>query len=594
MRRPDVTAVLNQPTSDELTAIGKELDALGDAIDAVSDALTAETAYQMARGNTLRIAATLSAVASGGAPAPELEVMRTPRSGIALTYRLLLLFSGEAAATPGWAAASTSPRATAEPMLNAWAATQLGDPRKVRCTVERVDADGAVVAVNTFKFSDLALAPLDVVYGVDATTGVAPPSGAAPSDIEQRVLYQARAMTNGFGGAPGLRLQMARPADLAAAETTLADLLEQARAARALLGNARGVDAEDLNPPSRAAAGAVDLTELEARTKNAEAALTSAQGALNTLVAKGAAATADALRAALPKLGAFGLASAIPLLASGDDAPTRATLLAQASALAKSAQTRLDQSAALRAVTAASDPRARRRQLEERIRAVFGSAFVTLPRFSCSAAAATELTNALAASTSTQGGDALASHTWFARSARVRDPVAKLAACLRGAEVLATGDRLNLKVAQLPFIADERWVGLPPAAGQGVAAGKLSLVVQCPPTALDTTQALAGLWVDEWTEVVPNATETTALTFQFNPPDACAPQCILLAVPPQPDQAWTVGSLYRVLLETLDLAKLRAVDAESLTDASQYLPGLYLAFNAKDDAVSTDFDPLTR
>ena len=133
--------------------------------------------------------------------------MRTPRSGIALTHRVLLLFSGEAAATPGWAAASTSPRATAEPMLNAWAATLLGDPRKVRCTVERVDADGAVVEANTFQFSDLALAPLDVVYGVDATTGVAPPSGAAPSDIEQRVFYQARAMTNGFGGAPGLRLQ---------------------------------------------------------------------------------------------------------------------------------------------------------------------------------------------------------------------------------------------------------------------------------------------------------------------------------------------------------------------------------------------------
>ncbi len=167
-------------------------------------------------------------------------------------------------------------------------------------------------------------------------------------------------------------------------------------------------------------------------------------------------------------------------------------------------------------------------------------------------------------------------------------------ACLRGAEVLGTGDRLNLRVAQLPFVAGERWVGLPTAAGQGVAAGKLSLVVQCPASALDTTQPFAGLWIDEWTEVVPSETETTGLTFQYNPPDACAPQCILLAVPPQPDQAWTVGSLYRVLLETLDLAKLRAVDAESLTDTSQYLPGLYLAFNAKDDAVSTDFNPLTR
>jgi hypothetical protein len=589
-----VTAVLKQPTSAELTAIGKELDALGDAIDAVSDALMAETAYQMARGNTLRTAATLSAVASGSAPAPELEVMRTPRSGIALTHRLLLLFSGNAASTTGWAAAATSPRAAAEPMLNAWAATQLGDPRTVRCTVERVDADGAVAEVHRFMLSDLALAPLDVVYGVDATTGVAPPSGSAPSEIEQRVLYQARAMTNGFGAAPGLRVQMARPADLAAAETTLADLLEQARAARALLGNARGVDAEDLNPPSRAAAGAVDLTELEGRTNQAEAALTSAQQALNGLVAQAAAASADALRAALSTLGAFGLASTVPLLAGGDDASTRATLLAQASAVAKSAQTRLDQGAALRAVTAAGDPRARQRQLEERMRTVFGGAFVTLPRFSCEAAAAAELQNALDASTSTQGGDALASHTWFARGARVRDSVAKLATCLRGAEVLATGDRLNLKVAQLPFVAGERWVGLPTADGQLTAAGRLSLVVQCQTTGLDITGTLAGLWVDEWTEVVPSATETTALTFQFNPPDACAPQCILLAVPPQPDQAWTVGGLYRVLLETLDLAKLRAVDAESLTDTSHYLPGLYLAFNAKDDAVSTDFNPLTR
>ena len=591
----DVTAVLPHPSTAEASGVARELDALGDAIDAVSDALTAETAYQMARGNLWRTAATLAAVASGDAPAPELEVARTPRSGIALTHRLLVLFSGKPAATTGWAAASTSPRAAAEPMLNAWAAKLLGDPRKVRCTVARIDVDsGATLDARSFKMVDLQLAPLDVVYGVDATTGVAPPSGAAPSDLEQAVLYQSRVMVNGFGASDRLRLQLTRPADLAAGETTFADLLEQARAARALLGTARGVDAEDLNPPSRAAAGGVDLVELKTRAKKAEAALASAQKALNTLVAKGAASTATSLRTALLKLGTFGLPSAAPVLVIGDDPATRATLLAQGAALLKGGQARLDQGAALRAVAAASDPRARHRQLEERVRAVFGNAFVTLPRFSLGATAATELKSALAASTATQGGDALAAHTWFARGARVREPVAKLSACLRGAEVLATGERLNLKVAQLPLVGGERWVGLPSAAGQGVAAGKLSLVVQSTASALDTTQPLAGLWVDEWIEVVPSATETTALTFQYNPPDVCAPQCILLAVPPQPDQAWTVGSLYRVLLETLDLAKLRAVDAESLTDAAQYLPGLYFAFNAKDDAVSTDFNPLTR
>ena len=111
---------------------------------------------------------------------------------------------------------------------------------------------------------------------------------------------------------------------------------------------------------------------------------------------------------------------------------------------------------------------------------------------------------------------------------------------------------------------------------------------------MDTTQLLSGVLVDEWTEVVPNTHETTAITFQFDPPDAVAPQSVLLAVPPMAGDDWTSDTLRHVLKETLDLAKLRAVDAETLGEAAQYLPALYLAFNARDDAVSTDFGPLTR
>ena len=88
-------------TADDLTKLGRELDGLADSIDAVSDALTAETAYQMVRGNTSRLASTLNAIAKGDAPAPELEVARTPRSGIALTHRVLQLFSGKPPVTHG-------------------------------------------------------------------------------------------------------------------------------------------------------------------------------------------------------------------------------------------------------------------------------------------------------------------------------------------------------------------------------------------------------------------------------------------------------------------------------------------------------------
>jgi hypothetical protein len=259
--------------------------------------------------------------------------------------------------------------------------------------------------------------------------------------------------------------------------------------------------------------------------------------------------------------------------------------------LLKEGAARVQEVDALIAAPAPSEPRARRDKLLERMRTVFGSGFVAMPIFTCAHAA--ELKSALGASTTAQGGDPLAVYTWFTRCARVRDPVARLSAPLRAAEVLGSAERLSLKVAQLPFDDKDRWVGLTAEEGKNVQAGKLSLIVQST-AKLNVEEPLCGLLADEWVEVVPSATETTALAFQFNPPDACAPQSVLLAVPPVPDQPWTVASLHRVLVETLDLAKLRAVDAEALWEIAHYLPATFLAFNANDEVASTDLTELTR
>src|SRR5262249_56866100 len=88
--------------------------------------------------------------------------------------------------------------------------------------------------------------------------------------------------------------------------------------------------------------------------------------------------------------------------------------------------------------------------------------------------------------------------------------------------------------------------------------------------------------------------ETRASAVQLDPPDACPPQCVLIAVPPVPGTDWTTETLDHVLMETLDLARCRAVDPETLGQLAQHLPALYFAFNAKDEVVSTDFTPLTR
>ena len=87
-----------KPDPAQLMESGHALDhalmALEDAADAVSDALLAETVHQAVQGNPTRTTSTLDAIAAGAAPPPELDVVRTPRTGIALTHRLVMLLDG--------------------------------------------------------------------------------------------------------------------------------------------------------------------------------------------------------------------------------------------------------------------------------------------------------------------------------------------------------------------------------------------------------------------------------------------------------------------------------------------------------------------
>jgi hypothetical protein len=561
---------------------------LADSVDGVSDALLAEVAYQAARGNAGRLSSTLAAVARGDAPPPELEVARTPRTGTAITHRVAVLFGGTATGSVGWT--GETQRSAGEARLNAWVRAQLGDARQVRCTVERLDdVTGAVVETVAFALGDIFISPIDFVFCVQLA-GEFKQATESPSTAEQLVLYHAR-RAEGFSADAVLRLNHARPTDLATGETTLFDLVEQARTIRRLLEGARGIRPEDVGPPENAGIGTIDLTELEARVLGYEDALRDAHARLLALV-EDTAATTESLRSAMLALGMFGVEPFVPNVAVGDTPEIRTALARQAVAMLKVSAQRLGRDEALRNLAAASEQRVRCDQLLARSCAIYGDDFVSLPYFSLSAAASTELNGALAASTQQQDGDALAVHGWFARSSRVRDSVANLAACLRGAEVLGSGTRLDLRVAQLPLDADEPWVGLPLADDADLTPGKLSIVVQSLGT-LDAATPMSGLFVDEWVEIVPSREETTALTFQFDPPNAFAPQNVLVAVPPVPGEGWTSERLRFVLMETLDLAKLRAVDPSLLGAAAQYLPALYVPFNAADAAVSTDFAPLT-
>jgi hypothetical protein len=168
----------------------------------------------------------------------------------------------------------------------------------------------------------------------------------------------------------------------------------------------------------------------------------------------------------------------------------------------------------------------------------------------------------------------------------VREGVARMADVMRHQRALGGPDG-RLTVGQLPFRDKDRWCALPFLAGQSLEGRRLSIVAwDGMPRSADAP--VSGLLIDEWTERVPAATETTGLAFHYDEPESRAPQAILIAVAPNTSRTWDLDALEAVLLETLDLSKLRMVDADAMVELDQYLPAIYVATNAANEAVSTD------
>jgi hypothetical protein len=564
--------------------VAKILGDLQTAIDSAADAVNAEAAFQLARGNPARAAGALDAISSGEVPPPDLGFAATPRTGTGLTHRVaMVLDAAGGPVPPGWADRSASPRARTDPVLDSWAGRLLGPATGISARVEELAPNGSVTATHLIALEDLGLSAIDFVWA----------SASAGAEIVQRVLDAARHPA-GTGTPPAgtsLRVDLARLPGSGPADRGLGDLVELAAQARGLLAGARPLDGADFQPPHADPQRGLDLDEYQQRVSAAEQALASARGSLQAAITNATpGGPAQPLRTAMLAAAGFGVSGAVPATpAPGSD--EAAGLAAQASAALGEIDRRLADLAAAAAAAADETDGTRRDRLQQRLGMVFGQGFVALPRFT--AANAADLA-ASRADASLHADDPLAAYTWLQLMERVRPPLARLGRPMQEAEALGSGEGLNLSIAQIPHVPGQRWAGLPQgdtaADGPGVPDGCASLVLQGAPA--DLAGQLCGLLVDEWTEVVPSRNETTGIAFQYDPPDACAPQAILLAVPPVIGEPWQVGTLNRVLLETLDLARLRGVDPAALGDVAHYLPAIYLAFNVNADAVSTDPNPL--
>lgn len=551
----------------EYQACLAELGHLADQIDAVSDLITAEAVYQTMQGNPIRVGASVDAIGRGEMP-PEIQVVRTPRSGVGLVHRLGILLGDPAGGPAAWPIhESLAVRAAAEPYANAWAGGLFGDPARVICHGAYVEGE-AVLAARLVRLSELGLSPLDLIYMTEGS------DQAALAELEQR--FRLVLLSDWPVGVPTtaeIRLDYGRDPSWGPEMLSLAEFLEVVRSVRTLLLGARALDARDFALPEESATPGVDLAELAARADQAEDAFRSAYADLDVLTATGSGVDlAWVYHQNLLRLAAFGIPGTVP--AVRDD---MVILREQAEVGLNEARKRMKRLDSLHAGfdRAAASELEQREHDESRFKEIFGASFRVLVRFRV--ANATELSQTFAQSLALQAGDPQAAVTWLQRAAKVREGVARLDEASLYAVAIGARE-MELQVGQLPFVPDDRWVALPFESPE-LPGGRVSLVVDAP-VGFDPEQAMVGLLVDEWNEVVPNRTEMTAVAYHYDEPGARAPQSILLAVTPDLSrESWDLDTLEAVVLETLELAKIRGVDLDHLPGVGHYLPALHFAQN---------------
>lgn len=144
-------------------------------------------------------------------------------------------------------------------------------------------------------------------------------------------------------------------------------------------------------------------------------------------------------------------------------------------------------------------------------------------------------------------------------------------------------DPWGWSVAQIPSMTTDgkgvaRWAGLDfdPMHPHGApAAGTVSFVA-CSPmigsevdiSSIAESTKWCGMVVDNWVEFIPAPTQVTGVAFEQDRPNSQAPQAVLVMVPPARNGRWTLDDIEGCITDTLEMAKIRAVDHTALDDGA--------------------------
>ncbi len=237
----------------------------------------------------------------------------------------------------------------------------------------------------------------------------------------------------------------------------------------------------------------------------------------------------------------------------------------------------------LDAAAAAASDAARVDALQAAAKQLLGDDFQVVPEFTLSAAQAGEWANALSGSPNllTYLKNTLEIDfpvdEWLYGVARVR-PMAHSWETVMMLHDAFGINALDVVPIQLPFSANDSWLALQYPDDYEIDTDRL-LFTCAYSVAFNPNARQAGLLLDEWTEVIPSGQRDTAITFNYQRPDNEPPQAMLLVTAASSGATWRWSDLVDALVETLALAKKRAVEPAFIDNTvySRFLPATVMA-----------------
>ncbi len=319
---------------------------------------------------------------------------------------------------------------------------------------------------------------------------------------------------------------------------------------------------------------------------------------------------AEMLHRKLQLIAGFGIADALPPEADLTAESAKVLVLARAHRIARRLRRADPQDGVLDRATALINSATADKTIEEQValllqagKILFGETFNCLPKFTChneidlataDADRGQLLTFAMGSPPEISGAEVV--EEWLQGLARVRPQLHRWETVRTLADALNEVS-LDLRPVQVPYRVNDSWLAVTfpekdpnntdpedPDKPFGISRDTLSIVAHGS-NAFQTGVRQSGVLLDDWTEEIPTAEETTGISFRFNQPNAAPPQTLLLVVTPDQTGSWEWDDLVGTLSDTLRRAKRRAVEPAQLEQQG-------MAWNAFAPALVSEFSTL--